>query len=191
MAQEKHPKSVRHIKAAFLALLGEKDFADITVKDIAHQADISRGTFYQHFSDKFELLEAVEQELVDMFVEAISMVHNHEMYCFYEAYRKQTDQKCRLMLYRKGYSALLVNVCGQQPSSILNKVVAQLDEMERSTASKKGQVWAQYKNVSLAALYINIFYRWLGSDADLTDAQYKEASEMFYNLDRLFHSFDF
>jgi len=43
---------------AFISLTSEKDFNQITVRDIAEKATINRATFYAHFEDKFELLHS-------------------------------------------------------------------------------------------------------------------------------------
>ncbi|GAB4274440.1 MAG: TetR/AcrR family transcriptional regulator [Candidatus Promineifilaceae bacterium] len=42
--------------AALMALLMEKNYADITVADIAERADVGRATFYLHYKDKDDLL---------------------------------------------------------------------------------------------------------------------------------------
>jgi AcrR family transcriptional regulator len=40
-------------------LLGEKTFDLISVQDITERSTLNRATFYDHFTDKFELLEAM------------------------------------------------------------------------------------------------------------------------------------
>lgn len=47
---------------AFRALLEEKTFSEISVYQISERADLNRGTFYAHFSDKYELLEQLIRE---------------------------------------------------------------------------------------------------------------------------------
>ncbi len=42
--------------AALMALLMEKNYADITVADIADRANVGRATFYLHYKDKDDLL---------------------------------------------------------------------------------------------------------------------------------------
>jgi len=44
---------------ALRALLQEKDFEKISVQDIAEKATLNRATFYDHYPDKFALLEAM------------------------------------------------------------------------------------------------------------------------------------
>lgn len=54
-------KSKKAIKDALLELMYEKDFTHITVNELLKRANISRGTFYAHFSN----LEDVRRQLVD------------------------------------------------------------------------------------------------------------------------------
>ena len=44
---------------AFQDLLAEKTFDLISVQDIAERSTLNRATFYDHFTDKFALLEAM------------------------------------------------------------------------------------------------------------------------------------
>ena len=47
------------LQGALLQLLGSKAFDDISVQDIADAATVNRATFYDHYTDKFALLEAL------------------------------------------------------------------------------------------------------------------------------------
>jgi len=47
---------------AFQDLLCEKAFETISVQDIAERSTVNRATFYDHFTDKFALLEAMMGE---------------------------------------------------------------------------------------------------------------------------------
>lgn len=56
------PRIVRTQKLimdAFAHLLTSKEFKDITIQDITHEATVNRATFYYHFVDKYDLLEKV------------------------------------------------------------------------------------------------------------------------------------
>ena len=46
----------------FMALLKEKSFDKITVKEIIEWAEVNRNTFYYHFLDINDLLEAAFQQ---------------------------------------------------------------------------------------------------------------------------------
>lgn len=47
----------KYIQDAFAELLGEKDFEAISIQDIMDRAELNRATFYNHYQDKYELLE--------------------------------------------------------------------------------------------------------------------------------------
>jgi AcrR family transcriptional regulator len=47
---------------AFISLMGEKGFDDITVQDIAARATVNRATFYAHFVDKYALVDELIRE---------------------------------------------------------------------------------------------------------------------------------
>ena len=49
------------LQGALLQLLGSKSFDDISVQDIAEAATVNRATFYDHYTDKFALLESPQQ----------------------------------------------------------------------------------------------------------------------------------
>lgn len=46
----------KYISDAFIELIKEKPFDKITVKDIIEYSQISRSTFYNHFSDKYDII---------------------------------------------------------------------------------------------------------------------------------------
>ena len=54
----------RVICEAFIELLQENPIEKITVTRICEMADISRGTFYLHFNDPFDLLDRMENEFL-------------------------------------------------------------------------------------------------------------------------------
>lgn len=56
-------RTKKDIKDTFIALLAEKSFEKISVRDITEQANINRGTFYLHYLDKYDLLEKLEEQL--------------------------------------------------------------------------------------------------------------------------------
>ena len=58
-------------KNALLRLLETESFAYISVKDIVETAEFNRTTFYNHYVDKFALLDDVTQDLLDEFGDAL------------------------------------------------------------------------------------------------------------------------
>jgi len=56
-------KTKRNTRKALITLLKHKKYDDISVKDICEVAGISRGTFYLHYKDKFDLVEQYQFEI--------------------------------------------------------------------------------------------------------------------------------
>lgn len=56
-------RSRRLLKQGLLELMGQKDFRDITAREITDRADLNRGTFYLHYSSTAELLYSLEDDL--------------------------------------------------------------------------------------------------------------------------------
>ncbi|MGG4483613.1 TetR/AcrR family transcriptional regulator [Paenibacillus illinoisensis] len=48
----------RLLMDAFIKITQKKEFKDITIKDITEEATVNRATFYAHFQDKYDLIDA-------------------------------------------------------------------------------------------------------------------------------------
>ena len=64
-------RTQRLLKESLVELMSEKEFKDITIKDITERADLNRGTFYLHYSDTYELLLSMENDVLNDFQEMI------------------------------------------------------------------------------------------------------------------------
>lgn len=74
MAKAEYRSSIRSknsIKKAVAKLIHEKDITKITVSDIIREADISRGTFYAHYSDVDSVLKQIENEELKALMEYV------------------------------------------------------------------------------------------------------------------------
>ncbi|MEC0184633.1 TetR/AcrR family transcriptional regulator [Paenibacillus peoriae] len=50
-------KTQEALKTAVIELMAEKNFDDITIQDLSDRANVSRGTIYLHYMDKYDLLD--------------------------------------------------------------------------------------------------------------------------------------
>jgi len=75
MAETKEDRRIRRtkklLKQGLAEMMNEKEFKDITVKDITEKVDLNRGTFYLHYSDTYDLLRKVEGEILQDFQDMI------------------------------------------------------------------------------------------------------------------------
>lgn len=58
-------KSQEAIKNAFIELMSEKSFDHITIQDISDRANVGRRTIYDHYMDKYDLLEKLIEEHIN------------------------------------------------------------------------------------------------------------------------------
>ncbi|AQW22296.1 TetR family transcriptional regulator [Lentilactobacillus curieae] len=61
------------LKTAFTTLLGEYDFDDLSVKMITENANVGRKTFYLHYLDKYDLMDAVIDEYFEELADACKL----------------------------------------------------------------------------------------------------------------------
>ncbi|QRG69022.1 TetR/AcrR family transcriptional regulator [Brevibacillus choshinensis] len=59
------------IKTAFVSLILEKGYEAVTIQDIAQRADYNRGTFYNHYLGKEELLREIRDEFLSGFANTL------------------------------------------------------------------------------------------------------------------------
>lgn len=67
-------KTKRAIRGAFIKLLTEKDINEITIKNIADEADVDRKTLYNYYANIYEIREEFENELAGFLEEAIQKI---------------------------------------------------------------------------------------------------------------------
>ena len=67
-------KTKRAIKNAFAKLLSQKDINDITISDIAAEADINRTTFYNYYAGVHEVIDEIENDVVSHFDAALTEI---------------------------------------------------------------------------------------------------------------------
>lgn len=66
-AQSKYFQTAVRMDDALIALLDEKDFPYITIKEICQRAGVNRSTFYLHYENTRDLLEETVKHLIDQF----------------------------------------------------------------------------------------------------------------------------
>ncbi len=72
---------------AVLELLKEKNFEDITVNELCDRALVGRGTFYKHFSDKYEFFSFVLGEMFGYYLkEAEKEIRDDDPRSYYKAF---------------------------------------------------------------------------------------------------------
>lgn len=78
--KSKSQQTKKNIIHSYLSLIPNKCWDKITVKELCEHANITRGTFYQYYSDIYDLMEHIENELLDelneRYQEAVKIPHS-------------------------------------------------------------------------------------------------------------------
>lgn len=89
------------IKEALLSLLTDKEYADITIADLCRQAEISRGTFYLHYNNLREVLDALFDDVLGRMNHVLVQVG-----CMTVAEQEQRYPLCQFLRENKQYQPL-------------------------------------------------------------------------------------
>ncbi|SDF60780.1 transcriptional regulator, TetR family [Lentzea fradiae] len=62
------------LQCALIDLVEDRDLAQISVADVAEQAEVSRSTFYDHYRDVHELAEAACTGMLDKLIDLVTAI---------------------------------------------------------------------------------------------------------------------
>jgi len=69
MEKKKPDRRVKYtkmvIKDSFVQLLKQKPLSKITIKEICETAEINLSTYYAHYTDQYDLLQQIENEIIN------------------------------------------------------------------------------------------------------------------------------
>ncbi|RXZ82103.1 TetR/AcrR family transcriptional regulator [Paenibacillaceae bacterium] len=88
-------RTLNLIRDAFISLMDEKGFDQITVQDITKRAEINRATFYRHYQDKYDLLEKIVDGMLNQFQSAFQLPSDFEVHHFVKDYDTPPDSFIR------------------------------------------------------------------------------------------------
>ncbi|MDD3224849.1 MAG: TetR-like C-terminal domain-containing protein [Clostridium sp.] len=115
MVKTKVDRRVRKTKSALLhcltKLMTEKKINDITVKELTDLADVNRSTFYLYYKDIFDMVDKIETEMFDNFIEAFNNLNKKinrddnllSFYTYIFEYVKSNAEICKVLLGNEGY----------------------------------------------------------------------------------------
>lgn len=97
------------LKKSFIELLEQKEISRITIKEICENADINRSTFYAHYTDQYDLMKKIQDELIENVEIHLSPYIHDEMPNVSEEmlegvfeYIKENGEICKLLLSERG-----------------------------------------------------------------------------------------
>ncbi len=141
MAEKPVDRRVRKTRAVLrqglVRLMAEKSIQDITVTELCAACDVNRGTFYLHYTDVFELLHSVEDELLAEFERVLDSLTPHTVFsgetpspamCRMLELLADNADLCRVLLCQNGDMAFVERVKGVVRHRVLDEWAAQFFE---------------------------------------------------------------
>ena len=108
-ARVKYTKMV--LKKALLELLEHKPVNKITVKEVCERAGLNRATFYAHYTDCFDLLESIEEELFGQFERSMqNYVQSFDIAALVDGLYgiiQENEAVCRVLLFGRRSTELI------------------------------------------------------------------------------------
>lgn len=165
------------IADAFVGLMLEKRYDDITVQDILDRADVGRSTFYAHFTDKENLLlSEIEQVIHDLGEYAAHQGEmEHGILPSLELFRHVKDQRRLMQALVWGQGADLLNRSLLQQISQTIEVNLQSMIGENLDTPIPLSVAAQF----VASTFLMLLRWWFDEDMRHTP---EEMNEMYQRL---------
>lgn len=112
-------KTRKAIKTSLIKLMTEKDISDITITEIAEEADINRKTFYAHYRDLYDILDEIENDLINKLFRILDNADIlKSMYNPYPLFKELTSEInkdfefYRLLVQSKNYNSFLNKIQG-------------------------------------------------------------------------------
>lgn len=166
-------KTRRALKEALTQKLKEKPIQAITVREIADEVDINRGTFYQHYRDIYDMLGQIEAELFEEFDELLKNADRHhaegikETFIGFISLLKDNRDLVTVLLGSNGDPAFVDRVKALVRDHVIHDWVR--------VNSPEAMQYFDYFYEFVTAGCIGLFQKWLSSGA-------KESPEKLANM---------
>lgn len=174
-------KTKKSIRRAFITLLAQKDYNDISVKDIAETADVDRKTVYNYYSGIYSIREELENDLITSWSSAIGNLDIEKNI----ANPQQIFDKLTEIINGNFdlYSNLMKldaksNIVRKMVSSLTNLVKAELEKSSIFKESVKLEIVSRFITSGMLSAY----QCWFNSERQLPLSELsKEIGEMVIN----------
>ncbi|MDP4152231.1 MAG: TetR-like C-terminal domain-containing protein [Bacillota bacterium] len=147
--------SLMVIKESFIKLLKQRPIAKITIKEICDDADVNRATFYAHYSDQYDLLHRIEQELIDGINQYLT---GHDFNVISE---EPVEMLKKIMEYVKENSELFGLLLNSNGDIQFQQEVIKIIGKQHFSSMTADQEVSEYMFLFFASGTIGIIQKWL------------------------------
>ncbi|WP_240508098.1 TetR-like C-terminal domain-containing protein [Virgibacillus indicus] len=159
-----------------MRLLKEKQISAITVKELCELADINRSTFYTHYSDHYDLLTQIEDELIEdmnMYLSAYNFEKEKETLQMTEKlleYLATRKEECQTLLNKNADSSFQEKVKAVAHRYIMKNLI-EANHLDKSLS--------EYLSAFIVSGSIQMMKLWMEKGMEKSP---KEMAEVIINL---------
>ena len=181
MAKAEYRSSIRSknlIKKALVKLMHEKELARITVSDVIREADISRGTFYAHYTDINSVIEQIENEELKKLLAFVDSFKGADLKNPTTVFLRSV---CEYLAQDMEYYRMIIktNIVHNFLNRLINifyeKTVKSILEANESVSATGADIYLSYTSAGASMVIIS----WLNGDITATP---KEVAEKLSKL---------
>jgi AcrR family transcriptional regulator len=166
----------RLLRHGLAQLMGNKRVQDITVRELTDLCDLNRGTFYIHYKDVFDMVDAVENELIGDFERMLNQFPSTEVV---EHPRQFFTQVFELIRDNKDIVSVLVGPNGDL------KFINQIKQLVRDRCitawpeifGGSGAQYSEYFSGFVVSGFVGLFDAWFQKDMAETPEQMAQLAE--------------
>ena len=169
-------KTKRALHEALVTLIREREYEDISVREILDRANVGRSTFYTHYRDKDELLVDGIHDMIQSVSPASSTAPSDDLTWFSLPILEHHER------HRRGIEHRLTGSARAVLHEHLRHVLAQLvrDRIKKSPPSRRApQIPSELLAPYVSATFVLVLNWWLDSRSSLSSA---EAHSVFRSL---------
>ena len=136
----------RVIKESLLRLLEDRPVNRITVKEVCEAAQINRATFYAHFTDCFDVLNQMENDLLADFERSLSFASVVDVGDMIERIYAMIDQNAevfRVLIFQNKDSSLTAKMIAMAQDKT---IVCWKEQLTRATESDREMLFTCLSN---------------------------------------------
>lgn len=174
-------RSKKLIKEAFIDLVEETGYENVTIQDIAQRAMVNRKTFYFHYGSKAKLFEEIIQDMMDLLLEGMDLKKQES------GNNVNVNQEIEIAFGNINKNKRLFRVLLNDSSSyeltkeievqLLNKIFDRLIQV--SSQKNISDIFRQLLGNSMIAIFMVILKWWLDQDDKYSE---EFAAETFVKL---------
>lgn len=175
-------KTQKSIRDASIALIMEKDIAQITVKELSERANINRKTFYMHYSSIEDIFDKIENEIIEKLLYILDQYDffdkQFDAYSFFQSLNDVINQD--FDLYQKLVHANSNNFLIVKVKKILKDTLLEKYSKKLKISKEVYLLCAEYTASGVISLYIEWFN--MKSDLSLEDLAKVAGNITFYGV---------